>query len=117
MFYKVSGPGTLTFRTAVHSTGGPVLMNDYYGSSVPINWPSAGEVGSFEVIAALCGDANRDGQITVSDVIYLINYLFKGGTPPNPFIAGDANCDGEVTVSDVIYLINYLFKSGPLPPC
>jgi hypothetical protein len=117
MFYHVDGPGTLTFRTAVHSSGGPVLMNDYYGSSVPINWPPEGEVGSFEVTAVLCGDANRDGQITVSDVIYLINYLFKGGPPPNPIIAGDANCDDKVNVSDVIYLLNYLFKSGPPPPC
>ncbi len=117
MFYKVSEPGTLTFRTAVHSTGGSVIMNDYYGSSVPINWPPAGEVGSFEVIAIQPGDANRDGQITVSDVIFLINYFFKSGFSPIPLIAGDANCDGEVTVSDVIYLINYLFKSGPPPPC
>jgi len=91
-------------------------MNDYYGSSVPINWPPEGEVGNFEVTAIQPGDANRDGHVTVSDVIYLINYLFKSGPPSNPAIAGDANCDGQVSVSDVIYLINYLFKSGP-PPC
>jgi hypothetical protein len=116
MFYHVDGPGTLTFRTAVDSTGGPVLMNDYYGSSVPINWPPEGEVGSFEITAIQPGDANRDEQITVSDVIFLINYFFKSGFSPIPLIAGDANCDGQVTVSDVVYLINYLFKSGP-PPC
>jgi len=62
------------------------------------------------------GDANDDGKVTVSDVVYLINYLFKGGTPPSPLEAGDANCDGKITVSDVVYLINYLFKGGP-PPC
>jgi len=28
------------------------------------------------------GDANCDGKVTVSDVVYLINYLFKGGPPP-----------------------------------
>jgi hypothetical protein len=28
------------------------------------------------------GDANKDGNIDIGDVIYLINYLFKGGTPP-----------------------------------
>ena len=63
------------------------------------------------------GDANGDGKVSVSDVIYLINYLFKGGPAPLPILqVGDANCDGKVTVSDVIYLINYLFKGGP-PPC
>jgi len=62
------------------------------------------------------GDANADKTITVADVIYLINYLFKGGSEPQPVQAGDANCDGKVNVSDVIYLINYLFKGGPQPP-
>ena len=67
------------------------------------------------VIEYFTGDANGDGKVTVSDVIYLINYLFKGGPTPNPLLAGDANHDDKVTVADVIYLINYLFKGGPSP--
>ena len=61
------------------------------------------------------GDANGDKKVTISDVVYIINYLFKGGLAPVPFLAGDANCDGAVTITDVIYLINYLFKGGPAP--
>lgn len=61
------------------------------------------------------GDANGDNGVTVSDVVYLINYLFKGGAAPDPLEAGDVNCDGTVSVSDVVYLINYLFKGGPPP--
>jgi len=63
------------------------------------------------------GDANGDKKVTVSDVIYLVNYLFKGGSRPVPCESGDVNCDGKVTVSDVVYLINYLFKGGPPPAC
>ncbi len=59
------------------------------------------------------GDANGDGNVTVADVFYLINFLFSGG--PNP-VSGDANGDGSVTVADVFYLINYLFSGGPAPP-
>lgn len=62
------------------------------------------------------GDANGDYKITVSDIVYLVNYLFKAGPGPNPFLTGDANCDTKVTISDVVYLVNYLFKSGT-PPC
>lgn len=64
-----------------------------------------------------CGDANGDGSLTVSDVVYLVNYLFKGGPIPKPYEAGEANCDGKLSVSDVVYLINYLFKGGPVPIC
>jgi hypothetical protein len=62
------------------------------------------------------GDANSDGVINVSDVVYLINYLFISGPAPDPIQAGDVNCDGNVNASDVVYLINYLFIGGP-PPC
>lgn len=62
------------------------------------------------------GDVNGDYAVNVSDVIYLINYLFKGGPAPVTGICADPNCDTQTDVSDVIYLINYLFKGGP-PPC
>jgi len=28
------------------------------------------------------GDTNSDGQINLGDVVYLIDYLFRGGPPP-----------------------------------
>jgi len=62
----------------------------------------------------LYGDANADAKVTVSDVVYLVNYLFKGG--PEPWLLlSDCNNDAKVTVSDVVYLVNYLFKGGPVP--
>lgn len=61
------------------------------------------------------GDVNLDLTVSVSDVVYLINYLFKGGPTPSPTYLGDVDCSDEVNVSDVIYLINYLFKGGPAP--
>ncbi|MCJ7457959.1 MAG: dockerin type I domain-containing protein [candidate division Zixibacteria bacterium] len=83
---------------------------DIYAKVVGWAWPYA------------CGDANGDGNVTVSDVVYLSNYLFKGGPapqcPPAPYLTcGDANGDGQMTVSDMVYLVNYLFKGGPPPVC
>ncbi|MDH4222948.1 MAG: dockerin type I repeat-containing protein, partial [candidate division Zixibacteria bacterium] len=73
---------------------------------------------NFFVPSCIPGDANGDTKKEVTDVIYLINYLFKGGPLPQPILScGDMNCDGEVKVTDVIYLINYLFKGGPPPGC
>lgn len=62
------------------------------------------------------GDANADGDVGLIDVVYLINYLFKGRPAPNPTWIGDVNCDDDVDLIDIVYLINYLFKGGP-PPC
>jgi hypothetical protein len=116
MFFNVTGPGTIVIDTMTDPVTGSHLEMDDPTGPVSVDW---GGPYTFDVraIPIQQGDANRDGQITVSDIIYIIKYLFKGGISPNPLIAGDANCDGQVTVSDVIYLVNYLFKSGPPPPC
>lgn len=63
------------------------------------------------------GDCNGDKAINVEDVVYLINYLYKGGPAPYPFEAGDTNCDKSIAIGDVVYLINYLFRSGTAPGC
>jgi hypothetical protein len=52
----------------------------------------------------------------LADAVYVINYVFKGGPPPDPLAAGDANLDGAVNLADAVYLINYIFKGGQ-PPC
>jgi hypothetical protein len=62
------------------------------------------------------GDCTGDEVIDASDVVYLLNYLFAGGPPPDPLAAGDCNCDFVVDISDVVWLLNYLFHGGP-PPC
>ncbi len=67
------------------------------------------------VYETLCGDADSDYAINVSDVVYLINYIFKGGPAPEPRCKGNADGDGEVNIADAVYLINYIFKSG-VPP-
>jgi hypothetical protein len=61
------------------------------------------------------GDANGDGAVGVADIVFLINYLFKNGPPPNPLASGDENGDCELNPADVIYLLNYLFRGGPPP--
>jgi hypothetical protein len=48
-------------------------------------------------------------------VVYLLNYLFKGGAAPVPLWTADANRDHLVELADVVYLLNYLFKGGPPP--
>jgi uncharacterized delta-60 repeat protein len=70
---------------------------------------------TIKYVQFLRGDANKDGNISLSDVVCLINYLFKFGPTPEPIQSGDANCDGKVSLSDIVYLINYLFKFGPAP--
>lgn len=62
-----------------------------------------------------CGDANGDGRVNVSDVVWIQNFIFKGGESPIPWSNGEVNCDGSVNVSDAVWIINYIFLGGPAP--
>jgi hypothetical protein len=64
----------------------------------------------------IVGDVNESGSITAADVIYLVNFVFKGGPAPLPvWQAGDVNATSSITSADIVYLVNYVFKGGPPP--
>ncbi len=65
----------------------------------------------------ICGDANADDLVNVSDAVIIVNFIFASGTPPDPMLSGEVNCDGEVNVSDAVSIINYIFVSGSPAPC
>ena len=65
----------------------------------------AGEVTAPTV---LIGDVNCDGNVNISDVTALINYLLRGDASPFDRLAADVNTDGNVNISDVTALINLL---------
>ncbi len=79
------------------------------------NEPSDMSDGNFTIFMA--GDVDGTWEVSVGDIIYLINYLFMNTSPPIPLEAADVNLDGVVDVGDVVYLINYLFIDGPAPLC
>ena len=70
----------------------------------------------FEPQVYVCGDANGDEDVNLSDAVYIINYIFiSGSTAPIPYLSGDTNCDTLVNVSDAVWIVNYVFAAGKTP--
>jgi hypothetical protein len=67
----------------------------------------------------LCGDIDGNGTgPNVSDLTYLVDYLYRGGPPPPDIGAADVNGSGGApNVADLTYLVDFLFRSGPDPIC
>jgi len=65
----------------------------------------------------LKGDLNRDGMLSLFDIVLALNCVFLGIAPSNvPPAACDLNCDGVLTAADIVILLNMTFLAAP-PPC
>lgn len=108
------GPLTDTSYSASLSWG------TYYWHVKSINLcgkESAYQDSPFSFYVFRIGDASGDGLVDVSDVIYLINYLYKSGPAPVPLESANVSVDLVVDIADAVYLLNFLFKHGPAPYC
>ncbi|GEM_PF-870595 len=70
----------------------------------------------------LRGDINHDGAeiIDISDLLYLVYYMFRDGPPPVCMAEADITGDNALMpdIADLVYLIDYMFRGGPPPmPC
>ncbi len=110
MYFTVQDTGLATIDLTIPITDEPFNFTDSTFNVFPPHFiPSEFRIQEQNILP---GDVNQDGHVFVSDVIYLVNYLFKGGSPPAYLPSGDVNLDCKITVSDVVYIINYLFKNG-----
>ncbi len=88
------------------------ILNTYFVG----DGPQFAAINMVEGPDYICGDANSDHELNVSDAVYIINFVFSGGNAPDPMESGDTNCDGEVNVSDAVWIINFVFENG-FEPC
>ena len=112
-----TGAGQVTFYAAGNASvaGGGVSGNNYV-TSAESEYESCCAPPFRGNVDNIVGPA---GPVDVSDLTYLVAYLFSGGAEP-PCI-DEGNIDGiigpagPIDVSDLTYLVAYLFSGGPDP--
>ncbi len=68
------------------------------------------------ILKETCGSMNDDPIIDVTDLIYLVEYMYVQGPAPAPDVCvADVDGTGGVDLSDLVYLTNYFFNAGPAP--
>jgi len=65
--------------------------------------------GLVTLVGYLSGDVNLDGSVDISDLMYLIDYLFQSGPPPPIPEPADLDGSGGADISDLMILINRMF--------
>ena len=62
--------------------------------------------------AALRGDVNGDGSVSISDVTALIDYLLTGNASGINMSGADTDQNSSINISDVTVLIDYLLTGS-----
>ena len=118
-----SGGGTSTLGSMIlASTVGQTVAGQSTIGDMVLN---SGFQQNFEEGGGCCippmrGDVDYDGAelIDISDLLYLIDFMFQSGPAPVCFEEADIDASGSepLDISDLIYLIDYMFRDGPEPP-
>jgi hypothetical protein len=114
---------TGTYRFAAYSIGIRINGTEESRIVADAEIPPEGETDTYEYVVEeewhyKNGDANRDEDLNILDIVYLINCKYKNGPCPDTPGVGDVDdCQPpyDINILDIVYLINYLYKNGPEP--
>jgi len=128
LYFRVDGSATLGQEATVeldgYTTGKVTSVPEFKGDIADY----APDIVNGAVVYQLCCQGMRgnvdndpDDQITISDLVYLVDYMFSNG--PDPECWKEANIDGDligdiykqVDIADLVYLVDYAFNGGPPP--
>ncbi len=124
------GNGSLTVDSAYGTSGAMqgIALADFNGDGIldaaAIDWNN----NTLEIFTGTntdqcClarGDIDRSGGLVdISDLIWMVGWLFIGGQEPPCIDEADVNASGGIPdISDLVYLVDYMFMAGPPPvPC
>jgi len=54
------------------------------------------------------GDANGDGKISITDAVYVVNYILQQAAADFNEKAADVNGDGSITITDAVQIVNII---------
>ena len=92
-------------KTYYYSEGNQIALKNAGTATFTIVFPD--EPDPYQIIA---GDVNSDGEVNISDVTVLIDYLLNPDDAHIDRIAADVNTDGEINISDVTGIIDILLS-------
>ncbi len=66
----------------------------------------------------LRGDPTTDAIVDLTDAVFVLNYLFVGGSEPGCAAAADSNGDRAIDLTDAVAILTFLFldTEGAVPP-
>ena len=110
--YEASGLSystTYFWRVSASNVGGVSDFSNHWSFSTE---------GSAGCCVGVRGNVNNDplDEISISDLTYLVSFMFKNGPPPPCDLEADINGSADtIDIADLVYLKNYMFMGSVAP--
>jgi len=62
--------------------------------------------------AVMAGDVNGDGKVSITDAVYVVNYVLQQPAEDFQEKAADLNGDGKITITDAVQIVNIILGQG-----
>ncbi len=64
------------------------------------------------------GNVDNDplDAVDISDLIYIVDFIFTQGPAPACETEGDVDGSGEIDITDLVHIVDFIFNGGPPPP-
>ncbi len=66
--------------------------------------------------SAVIGDANGDGEVTITDAVSVVNYILGNPSAGFNFDAADVNGDGNISITDAVGVVNIILNQNGSSP-
>jgi PKD repeat protein len=70
--------------------------------------------GIVHIVGGQMGDVNMDGAVNPTDVVVIVNFVYKGEGYAST-VNADLDCSGKINPLDVVIMVNRVYKDIPLP--
>ena len=123
LYFEVSGQALPDQSTLIDLGGYTNYAPMFYSDRLDYEVRTSGAIVTYGEPSGCVGirgnvDNDPDDIIDISDLVYLIDYMFRQG--PEPSCAEEADIDGNgiQDISDLVRLVDYMFNDGTPPaPC
>ena len=91
----------------------------FYGSLADYEAAVVDAAVSYTGCCVIRGDVDHSGvlPVDIADMVYLVDYMFNGGSGPECFEEGDVDASDiePIDIADMVYLVDYMFNGGSAP--
>ena len=119
LFFTINGSATYGQSALISLDGYKTYFCQYTGDLLQYQ---TGIINSGLITVASCcvglrGNVNNDpgDNIDISDLVYLVDFMFTSGPVPSCLEEADINGASPIDISDLVAIVDFMFTGGPAP--